>query len=95
VNPDEEPGEPFWEDEDDEPVVEPRSRWRLAAEILGGLFALLLVTLGVMAFYLAGGVFLGLLETAAPAILAMMAAVWLARYLSRRSSNQNSRTPRA
>jgi hypothetical protein len=93
VNSEAEPEEPVWEDDDGEVVV-PRSRWRLAAEILGGLFALLLVTLGVMAFYLAGGVFLGLMETAAPAILAIIAAVWLARYLSRRSSSQNDRLPR-
>lgn len=73
-------------DEDQAEPAAPPSRWSTVTEILGGLFALLLVTLGVMAFYLVGGVLVELLATAAPAVVAVAAALLLARYLSRRSS---------
>ncbi|HSL23696.1 MAG TPA: hypothetical protein VK886_19345 [Vicinamibacterales bacterium] len=79
--------EPEWPgdgQDDDEPIEPPPSGWAMASEITGGLIALLLVSLGVMVLYLAGGVFLGLLTTAAPAVVALTLALLLARYLSRR-----------
>lgn len=76
------------EEEDADANAEPRSPWSTASEITGGLLALLLVTVGVLVVYLAGGVVLAvavhLLTTAAPVILALAAALLLARYLSRR-----------
>jgi hypothetical protein len=75
------------EEEDDVAPVAPRFRWSEAAEITGSLVALLLVTLSVLAFYLVGGLLLELIATAAPAVLVIVAAVFLARYLRRRSSD--------
>jgi hypothetical protein len=75
------------EEEDDIAPAAPRSRWSEAAEITGSLVALLLVTLSVLAFYLVGGFLVELIATAAPAVLAVVAAVLLARYLRRRSSD--------
>lgn len=76
-------GEDLEEEEDVRQDVS-RSRWSIVAEVGGGLVALFLVSVAVIAMYLAGGVFVGLLTTAAPAVATMLAAVLLARYLSRR-----------
>lgn len=92
VTPDREEEEPYqhdveWtseRDDEDEPIEPPPSGWAKASEVTGGLIALLLVSVGVMVLYVAGGVFLGLLTTAAPAVLALTLAFLLARYLSRR-----------
>jgi hypothetical protein len=72
------------DDEEDGADAQPPSPWAAASEIAGGILALLAVSVGVIALYLAGGVALGLFSTAAPVILAMAAALLLARYLSRR-----------
>ena len=75
-------------DDEDEYAVEPRSLWSSAAEIGSGLLALVLVTIAVWVVYLAFGLGFALVDRlltiAAPALLAMGAAVLLARYLSRR-----------
>lgn len=77
----------FETEDDDLPEAVPTG-WAAAKEIVGALIALLLVTLVVMVIYLAGGIAFGVLDylfrTAAPAILAIVAAILLARYLSRR-----------
>lgn len=67
------------DDVEDPPV----SFWRSLSEIGGGLLLLVLVSVGVLLLYLVGGIFLGLLTRMAPAVLAVSAAVILARYLSR------------
>ena len=78
----EDTGPEYGEDEDD--VEEPPPTfWEGVSDAARGLIALLLVALGVLALYVAGGVFLGVLVWAAPAVLAIGAAVILARYLSR------------
>jgi hypothetical protein len=90
VSLDDDPGEDaFWEDDEEEPSkAGPRSRWSTAAEVLGGLLALFLVSVAVWVLYLAVGVGFAvaghLVTTAAPAIAAVTAALILARYLSRR-----------
>jgi hypothetical protein len=73
--------EPENGDEEEEP---PLSAWGAASEITRGLIALLLTAVGVLALYVAGGVFLGVLAWAAPVLAVLAAIVLLARYLSRR-----------
>lgn len=68
------------DDVEDRPPV---SFWQSLFEIGGGLLLLVLVSVGVLLLYLVGGIFLGLLTRMAPAVLAVSAAVILARYLSR------------
>ena len=68
----------------DEDIEEPPlSFWGSISEIGRGLIALLLVSVGVLVLYIAGGIFLGFLTWAAPAVFAVTAALILARYLSR------------
>lgn len=73
------------DDDDDLDELEepPASLWATVSEITGGVVALFLVAAGVLALYVAGGVFLGFLTWAAPAFLAIAGAFVLARYLSR------------
>lgn len=77
--------EPGYFDLDDEIEVEepPLSFWESLSEITKGLVALILLSVAVLALYVVGGVFLGFLTWAAPAVLAVSAALILARYLSR------------
>lgn len=74
--------------EDEDAVEEPTlSTWGTISEVAGGILALLLLSVFVLVLYVAGGVVFGLVAWAAPAILAIGAAIVLARYLSRRSGS--------
>lgn len=84
--------EPFENPEDDEGDAgeqAPQSWWSAIAEVGGGVVALFLIAAAVIAMYVAGGIFAGLLATAAPAVAALVAAVLLARYLSRRGDGRS------
>ena len=81
--PEVEPG--FWDPDESEDVEPPPLTWRESmTDATKGLVALLVVSVGVLVLYVVGGVFLGVLTWAAPAVLAVGAAIALARYLSRR-----------
>lgn len=70
--------------EEDEDVEEPPPSFRTSVvDAAVGLAALLAISVGVLLLYVAGGVVLGLLTWAAPAVLAVTAAILLARYLSK------------
>ncbi len=68
----------------DEDAPEPPPTWRESiSDITRGILALLAFSVAVLALYVVGGMFAGLLSWAAPAVLAISAAVVLGRYLSR------------
>lgn len=73
----------FSRDPDEERPEPPVSFWQALFDISRGLIALVAVSIFVLALYVAGGIFLGLLTWAAPAVLAVSAVIILARYLSR------------
>jgi hypothetical protein len=73
----------FLEEGDEEPEEPPVPFWTSVRDAARGLTALLALSIAVLMVYIVGGVFVGLLTWAAPAILAIAAAVILARYLSR------------
>jgi hypothetical protein len=79
---DNEPGSFEFDSEDE--IEEPRPSFRESlSEITKGVLALIVVSVAVLSLYVVGGVFLGFLTWAAPAVLAVSAALFLARYLSR------------
>lgn len=73
----------FRRDPDEEQPEPPVSFRQSLFDISRGLIALVAVSIFVLALYVAGGIFVGLLTWAAPAVLAVSAAIILARYLSR------------
>jgi hypothetical protein len=75
---------PAWDEADDEDADEPPPTFRQSfVDFAGGMTALLLLSVAVLVLYVAGGLFLGFMAWAAPAVLAIGAAIILARYLSR------------
>lgn len=77
-----EPG--FWDPDESEAIEPPPPTLRESmTDATRGLVALLVVSVGVLLLYVLGGVFLGVLTWAAPAVLAIGGAIALARYLSR------------
>jgi hypothetical protein len=74
---------PDFDAPDDDLPEPPPTFWESVSDVTRGLVALIALSAAVLVLYIAGGVFLGLLTRAAPAVLAISAAIILARYLSR------------
>lgn len=73
----------FAEDDDEEVEEPPPSLRASVADAATGLAALLAISVAVFLLYIAGGMFLGFLTWAAPAVVILAAAFLLARYLSK------------
>lgn len=83
------PAESEQPDADADEEAPPLSTRETITEVAGGLFALVVFSVGVLALYVLAGLMFGFLSWAAPAVLAIGAVIFLARFFARQDRSDN------